>query len=369
MSNIVDFQAKLHRYGLTNFEVQFLDYYNQVLPNRNGQKGTCIVAHTEGYNPKAPIMNNVDRTVFSYFNSMMKKPPELRANTHGSVLFSGKLVIYLPVENGSWGAGNQDINLQALQIETQDNGRYRNAWTYTQAQYNTWKRIFCAWKEYCSEKWGTDILFENSRLGILRHNQIISSRECPGELDINRIIREAKELWEIVNSPKSTPAQVSDDFYHVIDYRTGIQINAFSDKDNAFNNWYEKKDQSKVVFHSQDITSQFLTMATTLEQQITELKSNRRADIEKILTALNLPISSLDSTASSPTDENPISTLVETEKIPDVERIVNSINTRQKLFESFKSALGDLETRLTNLEQMTGIQLIIWGVKRLLNKA
>lgn len=175
---------------------ELLDY--TPLPNRNGQAMTVVIAHTEGLEHVIP--GNAPRNIRDYFNNQANG-----VNTHGYIDSDGVLHLYVAMENGSYGAGNPPDNIRAGQFETQDNGRWRDPKTYTKAQYETWSRVFCACVDFARAKYGTKILFKHHPNGLLRHNDIIKDRACPGALDTDRIIREAKKLWGEVNAKPVTP--------------------------------------------------------------------------------------------------------------------------------------------------------------------
>lgn len=199
---MASFGDYLNKYGVRWIEKP-LSYKKEVLPNRavgtgKPQKLTGIVAHTEGV--PTPIAGNADRDVFSYFNNKANG-----ANAHAFVMFSGTVVLYLDIEQGSWGAGNNTDNVQTYQMETQDNGRYRDGNTYTYEQYRAWAGVYCAVKDWAKEHHNIDIPFKNGANGIRRHNQISTGRECPGALNTDRIMNEAAALFEQVNNPAPIP--------------------------------------------------------------------------------------------------------------------------------------------------------------------
>jgi hypothetical protein len=249
------FHEYLNKYNV-KYKTELLSYTPWL--NRNGQKLTRIIAHTEG----APqIEGTADRDLFNYFNGMMSKPPSKRANAQGYITFSGLFIEYIDIANGSWNAGNDDDNVQSYAIETQDNGRWADPSTYTVAQYDTWARVYCAVKDYAKEHYGTNIQFNRGVWGIRRHNEIDTSRACPGALNVDKIVAMASELWQKTNNPKNN-------LYRII--KDGKQLNAYEKHDNAFNFWYTNG--GEVIYNGLNITEEFKTMANTLEKEVQGLK-------------------------------------------------------------------------------------------------
>lgn len=79
--------------------------------------------------------------------------------------------------------------------------------------------------------------------------------------------------------PKPKPQPV-DEFYRVLG-KDGKQLNAYKDKDIAFNFWYDDTSR-KVTYKNKDITSEFKTMATKLEKEIAE-KDTQLDEAQKLL--------------------------------------------------------------------------------------
>lgn len=194
----MNFGDLLNKYGV-KWEEKYISY--TPWPYRNNQLLTGVVAHTEG--PPYNIPGTDDRDPFNYFNNINN-----RANSNGFVCFSGKFLLYVPIDHGNWSNGNDNDNVQTFTIETQDNGRYNTASTYTDAQYRAWAGVYCAlveWSKLHPTK-ASEIFFNRSVRGLRGHNEISPGRACPGRLDLDRILREAKALYEQVNAPQSNPA-------------------------------------------------------------------------------------------------------------------------------------------------------------------
>lgn len=250
----MNFGDYLNKYGVI-WEEKYLSYAKDVLPNRLGNKLTGIIVHTEGV--VGNIEGTADRDVYNWFNNKSNQ-----VNSHGFITFSGKFILYLPIENGSWAAGNLNDNCQTFQIETQDNGRYDNPLTYTPAQYRAWAGVYCALVDWTKERYGVgnEILFDRSARGARRHNEIVKGRVCPGALDVDKIVSLAKEKYYPKDEKK---------LYRVMD---GVsQAGAFESFENTFNFWYNRRDQ-RVVCDSSDITNDFKSMANKLEIEIQDLK-------------------------------------------------------------------------------------------------
>lgn len=196
----------LNEYGVP-FVSKPLSYKTQVWLNRvnlNGKKQllTGGVFHTEGYPEDKKLNSTADRSAFDYFNSMMSLPKEKRACTHGYFTFSGLLELYLDIEQGSWGAGNDNDNIQRIQFETQDNGYWRDGSRYTDKQYRSWAGTLCAVREWSLEHQNIDIPFRYGANGWDLHRTISTGRACPGALDTDRIFREAQVLWDARHNPQ-----------------------------------------------------------------------------------------------------------------------------------------------------------------------
>lgn len=204
----MDFQACLKKYGV-NFEVKLLSWHGKARPNRNGKKGTHVIFHTEGLATQIP--GTADRDIFNYLNGLTFGN---WIYAHAYINFSGKFYIYEAIENGCNGTANELDDDFAFQIELQDNGRYNDPKTYTEAQYDTWKRVYCAIKEFYKGKYGTELKFENSRQGGMDHRQVSGGRTCPGAFDGSRVFREAEVLWNQVNKPKPTELEKLQEKYN-----------------------------------------------------------------------------------------------------------------------------------------------------------
>lgn len=65
----------------------------------------------------------------------------------------------------------------------------------------------------------------------------------------------------------------NDNIYYI--YKDNQIIQNFTVKDEAFNFWYDNK-ESQVIFNNQNITSEFLTMANKLDEQIETLRAEKQ---------------------------------------------------------------------------------------------
>lgn len=185
----------LQKYGV-NYEIKYLSYVPN--PDRHSKKLGYklpligVMAHTEGAVKDIP--GTSDRHVYSYFND-----PANAANAHAFICFSGKVYIYVSPNHGSWHSGNEEDNCRMFSCETQDNGRYNDPKTYTEAQYNAWSRLYCAVKEWAKQDYGSDIMFVRGLNGLRGHKEVSLKRVCPGALDLDKILTMAAEIWEYFN--------------------------------------------------------------------------------------------------------------------------------------------------------------------------
>lgn len=250
------------------------EHYLTYIPwkNRNGQKLTGIVDHTEGVALDKPIPGTADRENYNYFNN-----PANQANSHCGILFSGTIVLHIAVEHGCWTNGNDNDNVQTFTFELQDNGRWNNPATYTENQYKAVAALHCALYDLTRDpsfaNKSTPILFEHSKRGVRPHREISPGRACPGSFDWERGIRDAQALWNRVNNPTPVPPPV-DEYKRV--FFDGQQRGAFLNDDEAFDFWYTNKSKPdiRVTYKNENITSKYIDMANVLEQQLEAQKTN-----------------------------------------------------------------------------------------------
>lgn len=202
----MNFGDYLNKYGI-KWNEKYLSYAWEVYPNRTL---TGIVAHTEGLASISDRSEDVAvNGIYNYFNNKANQ-----ANSNCYITLSGNLYLFIPVENGNWSNGNANDNFQTFTFELQDNGRWNNASTYTQAQYRAVAGLYCALYDLTRDSSfaskSTPILFEHSARGIRPHNQITPSRACPGAFDWKRTIGDAQKLWNEVNVQPQPPTPVDD---------------------------------------------------------------------------------------------------------------------------------------------------------------
>jgi hypothetical protein len=254
---IIDYFKK---YGISVQE-RYLSYIprpNRVDPAGIKHKLNGVVAHTEGV-PNI-IQGNADRDLFNWFNN-----PNNGAATHGYITFSGKLILYVGIEHGIWGTALPGVDCASYQLETQDNGRWNDPTTYTEAQYRTWASVMCALYDFTREhtSWCQPINLVRGETGLFIHRDFNPNRSCPGRLDPERILREARDIHAKINKPV-------DKLYRV--FLGNVQQGAFADINNAFDKWSENMAQI-VTYQNNNITSQFINMAQPLKQQIDQLNA------------------------------------------------------------------------------------------------
>src|SRR5690606_5716453 len=224
---------------------------------RAGQAPQFVVVHT--YNGKG-------RSLFNWFNSQ-----SAQVSAHYAIFLDGNGEQYVDESNTAWHCGNWDANTKSIGIEHQDNGNPNDS-TRTDAMYETSAQLIAdIYRRYGWDK---------KNKALIKPHKEFASTGCPAALNLDRI---RNRVYDILN-PAPLPV---DNFYRV--FKDGVQLNAYSLKDNAFNFWYHDKSR-KVIFQNKDITSEFLTMATKLEEEITKLKEevkNRDKTIENTLRELD----------------------------------------------------------------------------------
>jgi hypothetical protein len=265
MADLKNFINCLDKWGV-RYVIKYVSY--TPYPNRNNQKLTGIIAHTEG------VPNNIagtaDRSLFAYFNSMMSKPETQRACSHAYIAFSGLFEVYIDAIHGCWAVAIPAINVSKYHIETQDNGRFNTPSTYTEAQYDTWRRVFCALKDFAQTYYGTNIPFNLNPDGLIGHNHFAPGRACPGRLDLERIIHEARELWESIMNPQPDQVEYLVTYFDAQDVHLEDKI--LSDLTSA-NAEYERFVSLLKGGQGASISKHNITKATLqlIDQQIKEL--------------------------------------------------------------------------------------------------
>lgn len=163
----------------------------------------------------------------------------------------------IPENRNSWNAGdgaNGKGNRKGIAIEIcySKSGGTR----FIAAEKNAVLLIVDILKRY---KWGIDKV---------KKHQDFNKKYCPHRtLDMgwNRFLDMVKT--ELNTKPQPTP--VNDNLYKVI--KSGKQIGAFKNKDNAFDLWYSDRTQ-RVTLNGKDLTSDFNDMANKLQGEIDGLK-------------------------------------------------------------------------------------------------
>src|SRR5690606_20226290 len=96
--------------------------------------------------------------------------------------------------------------------------------------------------------------WDKKNKALVKPHKEFTGTGCPAALNLDRI---RNRVYDILNPP----APPVDNFYRV--FKDGVQLNAYTSKDNAFNFWYDNKSR-RVTFQKQDITNQFINMANKL---------------------------------------------------------------------------------------------------------
>jgi N-acetyl-anhydromuramyl-L-alanine amidase AmpD len=125
-------------------------------------------------------------------------------NTHGvsahyAVMMSGIIEQYVPDTRIAGHAGNREWNRTSIGIEHQDNGNPADG-ARTTALYNaSAELVFTLCKKYN---------IPPTRDYIVPHKQLVSTRSCPGGLNINRIIDQAKKYMDELNALRKRNAEL-----------------------------------------------------------------------------------------------------------------------------------------------------------------
>lgn len=101
-------------------------------------------------------------------------------SAHYGVGWGGEVYQWVKDQDTAWHASSWPMNLRSIGIEHQDN----RTETYTDAQYRTSGELV---RKLCA-----DHAIPIDRAHIIKHNEVAPT-SCPGLLDIDRIIREAKQ--------------------------------------------------------------------------------------------------------------------------------------------------------------------------------
>ncbi len=152
-----------------------------------GRKDTIqgVIIHTEGL--ATPIAGTADRDLFNGFNN-----PASKVSAHYNILFSGKIVQFVEEWDTAWHAGPGE-NGRTIGVEMQDNGRWQDAGTYTEAQYRAFAELLLD----LHHRYG--IMVHHGLKGVRPHREV-SQRACPGAFNWEESIRMA---WNM--EPSSNP--------------------------------------------------------------------------------------------------------------------------------------------------------------------
>lgn len=229
---------------------------------RRGRSIIGIIIHTEGLTKK--ITYRGDRDIYSYFNRN-EQNPSLRTSAHYYVTLSGNILQYVNEEDTAYHAGNLEENYRTIGIEHQDDGYWDTGTRYTEAQIKATGELLRA----ISKRWGVPL--KRGVNGIRGHNEIVRNRACPGKYPWLRSL----EL-----------ATTDDSFYRIV--VDGVQEGAYLHKENAFDKWYFNRDKSVVTYKNTNITSEFINMATDLENKIEELKDENESLKETLSNMISI---------------------------------------------------------------------------------
>ena len=117
--------------------------------------------------------------------------PASKVSAHYGVLLDGSIWHWVDENNTAYHAGNYAMNQRSLGIEHEDNGDYNGP--RTDALYTTSAKLV---KDICNF-YGISI----DREHIIKHSEV-KATGCPDALDIDRIIREASGVTEIMIDTK-----------------------------------------------------------------------------------------------------------------------------------------------------------------------
>jgi len=203
---------------------------------RGGEQILQIILHT--YNGKGKYLDG-------WFGN-----PIAQVSAQYSAHFDGSAAQYVDDSDTAWHAGNGWANRTSIGIEHQDNGNPSDS-VRTPELYETSAQIIVM--EYRKLFW------DKTSSSYIRKHLEYASTGCPGALDVERIKR---RVLEILNPPV-------DNLYRVYD-KGGLQLGAYTVKDNAFNFWLEDKSR-KVLYNNVDFTNEFQNMANSLQTEIDRL--------------------------------------------------------------------------------------------------
>lgn len=118
----------------------------------------------------------------SWFNN-----PKAQVSAHEGVGLNGEVHLYVDPRNTAWGAGNLDYNRRAINLETEDN-RDPNGVVRTDAQYESLAQRVAL---HCRQN-----AIPCDRAHVIKHGEVpgTTHKSCPGNLDIDRVIRRANEI-------------------------------------------------------------------------------------------------------------------------------------------------------------------------------
>ena len=175
-----------------------------ITTNVYSQRGnpTHIVLHTYG---------GVGRSLYNWFQTNT-----LGVSSHVGVFKDGNIEQYVEFSRIAGHAGNKDWNHKSVGIEHQDDAKWANPNTYTAAQYEASSQLVFT----LCEKYNIPITRER----IVPHNQIVIKRACPGTLDINRIIKQAKQYMnELIASRAENIKLKTQQAEEVAEYKKAIE--------------------------------------------------------------------------------------------------------------------------------------------------
>lgn len=143
--------------------------------------------YTKGRQGK-PISMIVDHWVGrgdKYSADASFKNPHRAGSAHFLVDREGRVIQWVPLEDTAWHSNNWNTNLISIGIEHEDVPNEEDGMWPTDAMYKASAQLHA----HLSEHYGFPLITGKT---VMPHNAFAATR-CPGDLDLDRIVREAKE--------------------------------------------------------------------------------------------------------------------------------------------------------------------------------
>lgn len=265
-------------------------------------------------NPERIITKIIIHTMEGTFNGTVSwfQNPKSKSSAHYLVGLKGQVSQMVKESDTAYHATNYPYNLSSIGIECEDGGKPVSV--RTDALYESVAQLVAD----IAKRYGIVI----NRSNVLKHNEVFKGKSCPGNLDVERIVRRAQELLTATSvSPskpksqfdfypssrsitiiaekganiRSTPTTTEKNILKTVPMNTTIAVDGFVVGDPYGSNklWWKVKDQSIYVWSGATnviptIPSSVPSIAPVSDETTGELsKESLQAKIKQLTDDIN----------------------------------------------------------------------------------